>query len=320
MKNEEQDFVWEGYGLRLHVPQNSLPDDGSQLQCHLKIAVSLSGNFVVPEDGVLVSAVYSFTNNWGDRELRNPVTLEMQHCATDRVLSGLQILKASADSKRFEIVQGGEFHPGYAVIKLKNFSSFGIWLQNRFYSLFRTLEYRAKLYYTDVEYLSFQSDFYILPNLDANFRVCILYIETAVFNLLHFLQQAIERKLKQPFVPGPTSQVEFEHEKMYIDIDQDGVTSGGWKLVPLNPIVVNITQYHEYIHDISPCWLHKFQMYKRDVNRFPSGRGVQSCQMHITWVGQDGSKVKQLQYKMVLNGANEERNFLTIVSPSACTS
>ena len=123
--NEEQHFVWEEYGLRLHIPHNSLPDDCSH--CHLKIAASLSGNFKLPEDGVLVSAVYSFTHGLGDRQLRNPVTLEIQHCATNNTVSnGLRFLKANADSNKLEVIRGGSFGSGYAVIKLNHFSSFGI--------------------------------------------------------------------------------------------------------------------------------------------------------------------------------------------------
>ena len=174
--------MWEGYGVTLHIPHNSLPDDCSH--CHLKIAVSLSGNFELPEDGVLVSAVYSFTHDLGDRELRNPVTLEMQHCATNTVLSGLRFLKANADSNKFEVIHGGSFESGYAVIKLTRFSSFGIgaWFKSLFGSLFSSfssspsavlpLEYFARLYYTNIEYKSFKSHFYILPNLDVNFTVC----------------------------------------------------------------------------------------------------------------------------------------------------
>ena len=167
--NEQQHFVWEGYGLGLHIPHNSLPDDCSH--CHLKIAVSLAGNFEFPEDGVLVSAVYSFTHDLGDRELNNLVTLEMQHCATNTVLSGLRFLKANADSNKLEVIQGGDFQPGYAVIEIDHFSSFGLWLKNQAHFAGRSLDYRAKLYYTDIEHLSFKSNFYILPDLDANFRV-----------------------------------------------------------------------------------------------------------------------------------------------------
>ena len=172
--NEEQHIMWEEYGLRLHIPLNALPEGLNDW--HLKIAVFSSGQFELPEDGVLVSAVYSFSHNLGDRKLRNPVTLEMQHCASNKMLSDLYIVRASSCAKdplKFEIIPGGIFKPdtGYGVIKLDQFCSISCWLWRRFCSMFYELEYFARLYYTDVRYQSFNSDLYILPNLNSYFQV-----------------------------------------------------------------------------------------------------------------------------------------------------
>ena len=66
--NEEQGIVWEDYGLRLHIPPNSLPEDCSELQ--LNMTVSRARDCELPdEDGILVSAVYSFSHNLGERKL-----------------------------------------------------------------------------------------------------------------------------------------------------------------------------------------------------------------------------------------------------------
>ena len=67
-------------------------------------------------------------------------------------------------------------------------------------------------------------------------------------------------------------------------------------------------------------YTHVFQIHKRDVDRFPSRMGVQSCQIDITWEGGDSSKVKKLRYKMELKGAGKDHDFFNIISPSACTS
>ena len=75
-------------------------------------------------------------------------------------------------------------------------------------------------------------------------------------------------------------------------------------------------------HNIFPYmhYTHVFQIYKRDVDRFTSGRGVQSCQIDITWEGEDSGKVKKLRHKMELKGAGKDCNYFNIISPSACTS
>ena len=173
--NEEQHFVWEGYGLRLHIPHNSLPDDCSH--CHLKIAVFLSGNFELPEDGVLVSAVYSFTHDLGDRELRNPVTLEMQHCASTDVLNDLCVLRATSTPYVFEEVPGGYFANGYSEIKLHRFSLFTTFLKHvrSFFSLSRRpFEYCARVYYTNILRFSFWFQIFIIRNLEAIHTVCFV--------------------------------------------------------------------------------------------------------------------------------------------------
>ena len=134
--NEEQHILWEEYGLRLHIPHDVLPDDCKL--CNLKIAVSVSENFQLPEDCFPVSAVYSFTHNLGDRKLRKPVTLEIQHCATSIAWSGLQILRANDNSKKFKVVPGGIFLPDdhYGKMKLDYFSTYLFAFFWKLFSLF----------------------------------------------------------------------------------------------------------------------------------------------------------------------------------------
>ena len=163
--NEEQHIVWKGYGLRLHIPPNSLPEDLNQ--CNIKIEVALSGNFQLPEDGVLVSAVYSFSHDLGDKELRRSVTLEMQHCATSSVLNDLRVVRALDVPYKFEILPGADFarSDGYGGINLRRFSRFSIFLR-RIRSFFSPRKYCAKIYYTGI--LPFQFDFEFLIIQDLN--------------------------------------------------------------------------------------------------------------------------------------------------------
>ena len=128
--NEEQDIVWEGYGLRLYIPPNSLPEDCSELQ--LNITVSRARDCELPDkDGILVSAVYSFSHNLGERKLRKKATLEMQHCAQG---SYTPLCIVQSDSivppHKFQTLQGGKFDSSdrYASIELDHFCSFGVYL------------------------------------------------------------------------------------------------------------------------------------------------------------------------------------------------
>ena len=168
--NEEQDIIWEGYGLKLHIPSNSLPEGHSQ--CQLKVEVGLSGEFQLPENGVLVSAVYSFSHDLGDEALlRQPVTLEMEHCAAASAVDHLSIVRANANSNTFNYVLGGDFSSveGYAMIKLHSFSRFSTLLKKHFSFLLpqssNPIEYSAKIYYTYISHLQFHFEFFIIRNL-----------------------------------------------------------------------------------------------------------------------------------------------------------
>ena len=180
--NDEETILWERYGLRLHIPSNALPDNVSQLQ--LKIEVSASGNFELREDSILVSAVYSFSHDLGDRNLRRPVTLQIQHCATIAAIGKLNFIRAdktfdaSAPCK-FHIVEGGVFFnrsDGYGEIKLHRFCSIGIqlWWYRHVVSWFYTLKPCAALYYTNINVgrQIFQFHLYVFPWLNAVKEVC----------------------------------------------------------------------------------------------------------------------------------------------------
>ena len=171
--NEEQTIVWEGYGLRLYIPSNALPHDVSQFQ--LKMAVALSGTFQLPEDGLLISAVYSFSHNLGSQELCHPVALEIQHCANTSALSDLQILRASTHSEipyKFETCPGGDFMSteGYGLIKFNSFSLIAIW--KRFCSILGSVHYCAKIFYTAITPSHFNFEICIIRDLEPLSEVC----------------------------------------------------------------------------------------------------------------------------------------------------
>ena len=179
--NEEQHIVWEGYGLRLHIPPNSLPEDCSELQ--LNMTVSIARDCELPdEDGILVSAVYSFSHNLGERKLRQKATLEMQHCAQSLYIS-LCIVQSDriVSPHKFQVLHWGKFDNSdrYVSIELDHFCSFGVYLS---WYTSRNLKTCASLYYTNIKSDSFHFYLYIIPHLDAILKVFC----TLSFLLLYF--------------------------------------------------------------------------------------------------------------------------------------
>ena len=61
---------WEGYGLKLHVPEGSTAD--------FRARIVRSTNFILPEETELVSQFYWVTSKG---KLTGPVGVEIQHCA-----------------------------------------------------------------------------------------------------------------------------------------------------------------------------------------------------------------------------------------------
>ena len=123
--NQAHSFHWAGYGLKLHVPQGALP--AGLEECRVLMKVGISGQFVLPQNTSLVSAVY-----WLDSEPRHrfsqPLTLEMQHCAMSSQTTRLSFALAKCSQKNlpynFEILDGGEFssQSAYGCIQLQHFS------------------------------------------------------------------------------------------------------------------------------------------------------------------------------------------------------
>ena len=123
-------FEWEGYGLKLHVPEGSLP--AGMEEARINIRASVSGQFQLPEDSDLLSPVF-----WISPPCKStkPVTLEVQHCALiqdEAVLSNLSIVSAQ-DSQRdlpykFKQLDGGVFskHSSYGSIQLSHFCGIAV--------------------------------------------------------------------------------------------------------------------------------------------------------------------------------------------------
>ena len=123
-------FEWKGYGLKLHVPDHSLP--GGMEECKIKIRASLSGQFQLPVDSDLLSPVFWIS---APCKFTKTVTLEIQHCALREdgtVLSHLSFVSAKCSQRdlpyRFMQLFGGIFttDSAYGSIQLIHFSGIGI--------------------------------------------------------------------------------------------------------------------------------------------------------------------------------------------------
>ena len=121
-------FNWEQYGLRITVLEGTLsPTD----TCEVAVRALVGGQFQLPEDTELISAVYSISVS---KPLLKEVKLEIQHCAdlvTQDHTNYLSFATASVNTGppyQFKLEEGGQFHTGdqYGSICLSQFSPWTI--------------------------------------------------------------------------------------------------------------------------------------------------------------------------------------------------
>ena len=159
-------------GLKLHIHAGSLPE-GLQ-QCTIFIKASLAGDYEIPENTSLVSAIY-----WLRCEPQcifiKPILVEIQHCSTKQDLSRLKIVRALCSQKplpyKFKPLEGGRFDADifYGAIKVTRFSGLGITEER---SLSKRL-YFNQLFYCDNEVHQHTRDIHIICtwNTEAHINV-----------------------------------------------------------------------------------------------------------------------------------------------------
>jgi len=310
--SQAQTINCKGYGLKLHIPQYSLPPDFEQ--CRLLIKV-ISGQFKLPENTFLVSAVY-----WLDSEpgiiFSKHLTVEIQHCATST--SRLSFVSAKHLHDTFDAVEKGEFSHGsvYGRVQLNHFSLWGIvckmsdWLTGN-----QQLLYCGHLYYMNKEINLRHIHYVITKNLEVDitvsFKSAWFYMLVIAVTCCVFLQH-----VKQTYTArGATDHcdegmpVVFESSSISLDLPSDDVTLGdGWKILSyFLPTVKKVfCALLDKICDWDKCF--NLQIYKNEVDTFCPGKRIPSCHLKAEWTKQ--SNPSRLTYKVNLEGAKQNSYFL----------
>ena len=125
--NKYQKLEWPGYGFYIEVPDGALPPGVSS---SVAVKVILAGQFKLPEDSQLISAIYWIS---ASEVFLKEVAVNIQHCAvisSEEECSKFRFIIAKCSQKelpyRFR-VREGVFNPHtqFATIKLKQFSLLG---------------------------------------------------------------------------------------------------------------------------------------------------------------------------------------------------
>jgi hypothetical protein len=168
--NSEQLFSWDECGLNIHIPENSLP--ANLQQCSIHIKATITGNYQLPQDIHLVSAIY-WIECVPECQFSQPLTLEVQHCAKPESTSQLCFVKAgsmdcSEEQFNFEILAGNfSCHSSYGFIKLDSFSLYGVGKKDA-----KERQYCARSYYRE-EHKSHKIHFTVFWNTKVHNEVCM---------------------------------------------------------------------------------------------------------------------------------------------------
>jgi len=165
-------FEWQGYGLKLHIPEGAMPREHKG--CKIDIKACLSGQFSFPSGSQLVSCVYWLSCS---QQFLKSVTLEIEHCAAVKESSHSSSLcfvvakctQAELPYQFKELKQGTfSLQSSYGSIQLSQFSIFGIVC--KMFSFYGNKEprcYCSNLYYIKKGLNDWQVDFVIMWNLSG---------------------------------------------------------------------------------------------------------------------------------------------------------
>ena len=185
--NSSLEWQWEGYGLKVHVGDDTLP--AGIEQCRININASLTGHYEFPKDNHLVSAIFWFRCE-PPCQFDEPITVELQHCACSHNKSKLNFVKAVCSQKErpytFKRVARGSFssHNSFGILQLKSFSGLGVAQEGS-----EERDYLANFFYKEERIprtiLCFHLYFAVTWNTATHYKVRCIPLYMCNFTSLH---------------------------------------------------------------------------------------------------------------------------------------
>ena len=168
--NYSQNFIWEGYGLRMNIPYGCLP--AGMEQCTVNIKASLAGQYEFPDNYHLVSAIFWLRCKPRCR-FRVPISMEIQHCARPENISKLSFVKALCSQENLPYTfrrLGGRFtrNSSYGVLELDSFSGAAVTQE-----VSEDREYIARLFYLSQTISTYEIHLVVTWNIEAHLTVSV---------------------------------------------------------------------------------------------------------------------------------------------------
>ena len=280
-KGEPICLNWEKYGLEVHFEAGDLR---SECRINISAALSLSREFVFPDNRELVSGVYRIVC---PQEFNAQVTIKIQHCVEEEGIEQLSFASCSDSTPpfHFHVIDGGRFTARIGEIHMKKFSFFGIFGKH-------AQSYLASLYCSSAPSLYRSS---VASSLSPSYHSWNLYF--SVVKNCNFYQMYLERYFSDERLTHDTVRlhvtavVHFERNKKSIKLDipcSEYQIQSGWFLNPL----------------VYPS------IYKSEIKSYDGGRPP-----HCELLLKSGNASSSLEYKLILDGVKGPNNFIKICQP-----
>ena len=181
--NLPQVLNWEEYGLRIKVPEGAISSSETIETVEVAITALVGGEFILPEDSELVSAVYTISVS---KPLLKPVQLEIQHCVSIETHSHANYLSFITSSSeccpfQFQSVDEGSFPVGgrYGSILISEFSLWGIIQTIKDWLCYSSQLYIAQALY-EIQRLGREWDLVFLFGKDLN-AIKMVYFKNYIY-------------------------------------------------------------------------------------------------------------------------------------------
>ena len=173
------DFLWEGHGLKVHIPAGAIRRERGRVT--LFIQASLSGNYQLPDDGVLVSGVYWLSLHPHVERFDKKVTIFLQHCASDND-SSISFVTTKCTQETlpytFKPLPGGSFDLSReGTILVDHFSALSIAAHHNSIS-----DYAVCSYYIPKHISIIDIHITVTPNYDLQLQVSTTIKNLNIFN------------------------------------------------------------------------------------------------------------------------------------------
>ena len=248
--NSEQHFSWLEYGLHLDIPQNSLPEDVEQ--CVIRFKVSISGDYQLPQDVHLVSAVYSI-KCVPKFQFSKLVTLKIQHCAKQENLHKLCFVRSPKAGSSFQIFPSKNHSQNVNCI-FSNDSTYCFIKLDRFCDIATAQkgsgerDYRANIYRQVEDARSHNIYFTILWNINAHDEVNAWIQITSYLSIMlcKFHIQLVSEYYREKNIAFDHDQrIVFEESQIKLDIpfpSSVGISTENkeWRILSVTPPLVSM--------------------------------------------------------------------------------